>query len=189
MLARVKLKGIDGGSHKRRSMWFNSMQHEEPYQNLKCRELLWKQWVPSGTRTQVVHGCRQLVSWDVGLSPATSATLVSSCHHLVGHFRKTAGDKPEEGEDDVKSACPLRSGLHTCYNGYDNKLLSCKAKLISKHILSSDCRLKLAYMKVESLVIAGQLYGGESVPGPCTHRPSHHGSWPCPKLSILWYLR
>jgi hypothetical protein len=42
--------------------------------------------------------------------------------------------------------------------------------------LSSDCRLQLACMKVESLVIAGQLYGGESVPGLCTHRPSHHGS-------------
>ncbi len=25
--------------------------------------------------------------------------------------------KPEEGGDDVKSACPLRLGLHTCYNG------------------------------------------------------------------------
>ena len=50
-----------------------------------------------------------------------------------------------------------------------------------KHSLSSDCRLKLVYMKVESLVIAGQLYGGESVPGPCTHRPSHHGSWLRPK--------
>jgi len=30
----VKLKGIDGGSHKRWSMWFNSMQREEPYQDL-----------------------------------------------------------------------------------------------------------------------------------------------------------
>ena len=47
--------------------------------------------------------------------------------------------------------------------------------------LSSDCRLQLACMKVESLVIAGQLYGGESVPGLCTHRPSHHGSSLCPK--------
>ena len=47
--------------------------------------------------------------------------------------------------------------------------------------LSSDCRLQLACMKVEALVIAGQLYSGESVPGPCTHRPSHHGSWLCPK--------
>ncbi len=31
--------------------------------------------------------------------------------------KETADDKSEEGEDDVKSACPLRSGLHTCYNG------------------------------------------------------------------------
>ena len=46
--------------------------------------------------------------------------------------------------------------------------------------LSSDCRLQLACMKLESLVIAGQPYSGESVPGPCTHRPSHHGSWSYP---------
>ena len=81
--------------------------------------------------TQVVHGCRQLVSWDVGLSPATSVTLVFSCHHLVGHFKETAGDKPEEGEDDVKSACPLRPGLHTYYNGRDKESQVCKGKLIS----------------------------------------------------------
>ena len=31
--------------------------------------------------------------------------------------RETAGEKPEEGGDDVKSAWPLRLGLHTCYNG------------------------------------------------------------------------
>ena len=42
--------------------------------------------------------------------------------------------------------------------------------------LSSDCGLQLAHMKVELLVTAGQQYGGEYVPGPCTHRPSRHGS-------------
>ena len=42
--------------------------------------------------------------------------------------------------------------------------------------LSSDCGLQLAHMKLELLVTAGQHYGGEYVPGPCTHRPSHHGS-------------
>ena len=35
----------------------------------------------------------------------------------AGHFGETAGDKPEEGGDDVKSSCPLCSGLHTCYIG------------------------------------------------------------------------
>ena len=43
--------------------------------------------------------------------------------------------------------------------------------------LSSDCRLQLACMKLESLVIAHQQWRGEYVPGPCTHRPSSHGSW------------
>ena len=42
--------------------------------------------------------------------------------------------------------------------------------------LSWDCRLKLACMNAESLVIAYQLRRGECVPGPCTHRPSHHES-------------
>ncbi len=32
----------------------------------------------------------------------------------------TAGLKPEEGGDDVKSACPLYLGLHTRYNGRYN---------------------------------------------------------------------
>ena len=49
------------------------------------------------------------------------------------------------------------------------------ARLSQSHktVLSSDCRLQLACMKPESLVIAGQPYGGEFVPGPCTHCPSH----------------
>ncbi len=43
--------------------------------------------------------------------------------------------------------------------------------------LSPDCSLQLDCMKSESLVIANQHCRGEYVPGPCTHRPSHHGSW------------
>ena len=35
----------------------------------------------------------------------------------VGDSQRTAGDKPEEGGDDVKSAWLLRPGLHTRYNG------------------------------------------------------------------------
>ncbi len=43
--------------------------------------------------------------------------------------------------------------------------------------LSSDCRLQPACMKSELLVNAHQLWRVEYVPGPCTHRPSRHGSW------------
>ena len=34
--ARLKLKGIDGGPHKRRSVRFNSTRRAEPYQGLTC---------------------------------------------------------------------------------------------------------------------------------------------------------
>ena len=74
----MKLKGIDGDPHKRWSMWFNSKQREEPYQVLTSPWPACNGAFPSGQGRQVVHGCRQLVSWDVGLSPATSATLIFS---------------------------------------------------------------------------------------------------------------
>ena len=47
--------------------------------------------------------------------------------------------------------------------------------------LSSDCSLQLDCMKPESLVIVDQPRHGEYVPGPCTHRPSRHGSCERPK--------
>ena len=99
----------------------------------------------------------------------------------VGDSVQTAQINWEEGGDDVKSVWPLRPGLHTCYNVQYNTIRDREVEEITKTGLSSDCRLQLAYMKLESLVIAGQPYSGESVPGPCTHRPSHHGSWSCPK--------
>ena len=61
-VARLKLKGIDGGPHKRWMMWINSMQREKPYLVLTCTESFRDRGVPSGTVTQVLHGCRQLVS-------------------------------------------------------------------------------------------------------------------------------
>ncbi len=98
----------------------------------------------------------------------------------AGHSGVTAGDKPEEGGDDVKSSCPLCLGLHTCYNGQDSRLQYREVEQIPKPGLSSDCRLKLACMKAESLVTAGQHTAVNTFP-PCTHRPSHHESSSRPK--------
>ena len=95
---------------------------------------------------------------------------------------KTAGVNREEGGDDVKSARPLRPGRHTCYNGRYRGQPPSDGERISKAYLSSDWRLKLASMKLDSLVIAHQPWRGEYVPGPCTHRPSSHGSWGCLKF-------
>ena len=50
-----------------------------------------------------------------------------------------------------------------------------------KAVPGSDWRLKLASMKSVLLVIADQHCRGEYVPGPCTHRPSHHESRQYPK--------
>ena len=83
----------------------------------------------------------------------------------AGHSRKTAGDKLEEGGDDVKSSWPLRSGLHTCYNGGDRGQQYRKIKLIPKNHLSSDWTLQLESMKLESLVIVDQRATVNTFPG------------------------
>ena len=44
-------------------------------------------------------------------------------------------DRSEEGGDDVKSARPLRPGLHTCYNGMYRKQAVCKYGRIPKTCL------------------------------------------------------
>ena len=83
----------------------------------------------------------------------------------VGDSQETAGDKPEEGGDDVKSSWPLCPGLHTCYNGrYNGKPVGNDAR-IQKVGLSSDWRLQLASMKPELLVIADQNAAVNPFPG------------------------
>ena len=62
----------------------------------------------------------------------------------------------EEGGDDVKSSWPLRTGLHTYYNGGDSGQRRREPEPIPKSHLSSDCTLQLECMKLESLVIADQ---------------------------------
>ena len=94
---------------------------------------------------------------------------------------ETAGDNSEEGGDDVKSSCPLCSGLHTCYNGDYKEKRNRKVERISKK--SSQFGLWAATRPHEVGVASnrGSACRGEYVPGPCTHRPSHHGSWERPK--------
>ena len=98
-----------------------------------------------------------------------------------GDSAETAGDKPEEGGDDVKSSWSLRPGPHTCYNGAHRRPRTREGEPIPKARLSSDRGLQPAHVKLESLVIVDQLRHGEYVPGPCTHRPSRHGSGERPK--------
>jgi hypothetical protein len=84
---------------------------------------------------------------------------------LAGHSGGTAGDKPEEGGDDVKSSWPLWAGLHTCYNGGDRGKRGREPGPIPKSRLSSDRALQLERVKVESLVIADQHAAVNTFPG------------------------
>ena len=99
----------------------------------------------------------------------------------AGHSGGTAIARCEEGGDDVKSARPLRPGLHTCYNGGHSEVLAGDCWPILKSPLSSDWSLQPDSTKLDSLVIAHQPWRGEYVPGPCTHRPSSHESRGCLK--------
>ncbi len=94
----------------------------------------------------------------------------------AGDSDGTACASREEGGDDVKSARPLRPGRHTCYNGRHRGQPLGDKERIPKACLSTDRSLQLDSVKLESLVIAHQPWRGEYVPGPCTHRPSSHGS-------------
>ncbi len=78
---------------------------------------------------------------------------------------ETAGDKLEEGGDDVKSSWPLYPGLHTYYNGRYSRSQYRKVELILKAGLSSNWSLQLDSMKSESLVIADQQAAVNTFPG------------------------
>ncbi len=51
----------------------------------------------------------------------------------AGDSSETAGVKPEEGGDDVKSSWPLRLGLHTCYSGVYKAKRDRKVEQIAKN--------------------------------------------------------
>lgn len=64
MVARLKLKGIDGHPHKRWSMLFNSKIREEPYLDLTSLAKLWKQsggYPGDRWCMVVVSSCREML--------------------------------------------------------------------------------------------------------------------------------
>ena len=99
----------------------------------------------------------------------------------VEHSGETAGDKPEEGGDDVKSSWPLCPGLHTCYNGWHKGLQNREVELIPKNQSQFGLQSATRLHEVGIASNRGSAGPGEYVPGPCTHRPSHHESWLQPK--------
>ena len=138
----MKLKGIDGGPHKRWSMWFNSMQREEPYQGLTSRGSVITIGVPFGERGDrwcmvVVSSCREMLglvpqraqpmplvaSIKLGTLkglPATSRRKVgmTSNHHapyVLGYTRATmVGTKRSQTARWSKSQKPIPVRIAGC---------------------------------------------------------------------------
>ena len=158
-------------------MWFNSTQREEPYLGLNCRGHLAK----AGSRKGRGRGAAWLSSarvvrcWVKSRNERNPRPLLPSGE--AGHSEETAGDKPEEGGDDVKSAWPLCLGLHTCYNGRYKPSRDRKVELIGESLSQFGLQAATRLHEVGIASNRGSACRGEYVPGPCTHRPSHHESW------------
>ena len=89
---------------------------------------------------------------------------------------RTAPDNGEEGGDEVKSAWPLCPGLHTCYNARYKVSRTREGELIGKNRsqFGSQAATRLREAGIASNGVSERRR--EYVPGPCTHRPSHHES-------------
>ena len=112
-------------------MWFNSTQREEPYRGLTSEEHhrnMVSEQSDFQTGAAWLSSARA-VRWWVKSRNERNPRRVLVRKDLS---RETAGEKPEEGGDDVKSAWPLRPGLHTCYYGRDNESRTREGKLISQ---------------------------------------------------------
>ena len=159
----MKLKGIDGGPHKQWSMWFNSTQREEPYQVLTSCD-------GAGNRTFL----RDAETGGAWLSSA----------RVVRCWVKSRNERNPYGQllrKRTLARLPLTkrrkvgttSNHHAPYIlGYTRNTMavnrgkqSREAEQTPKSRPSSDCRLQLACMKSESLVIADQHAAVNTFPG------------------------
>ncbi len=104
-------------------MWFNSMIREEPYPGLKVSECSGNITVRKDTKLGAawLSSARAVRCWVKSRNERNPYHWLPSGY--AGDSNETARASGEEGGDDVKSARPLRPGLHTCYNGQYRGLL------------------------------------------------------------------
>ena len=82
----MKLKGIDGGPHKRRNMWFNSMIREEPYPGSNVAGITFERMLAS-------NGLRRGAAW---LSSARAVRCRLKCHNERNPYRQLLTGQAED---------------------------------------------------------------------------------------------
>src|SRR5512135_1022914 len=163
-------------------MWFNSMQREEPYLGLTCTGKLVE---TRALLTDSCTGAAWLSSARVVRCWVKSRNERNPRSQLPAVRPGTLGGLPVPNRRKVGTT----SSHHGPYVQGDTRATmagTARRKLARgsqslKAGLSADRSLQLDSVKSESLVIVDQPCHGEYVPGPCTHRPSRHGSWGDPK--------
>ena len=121
------------------------MQREEPYLVLTSGGFSEMESAARSPETGAawLSSARVVRCWVKSRNERNPCLLLPSGY--AGHSAETAGDKPEEGGDDVKSSWPLRLGLHTCYNGrykgFRNREVEAIPKNRSQFGLQSATRL------------------------------------------------
>ena len=131
---------------------------------------------------QVVHGCRQLVSGDVGLSPATSATPIICYQHVnVGTQMRPPRTTRRKAGTTSSHHAPYDLGYTRTTMGVNKEKRNREEEQSSK--THPQFRSQAATRLREAGIASnrGSAYRGEYVPGPCTHRPSHYESQKHPK--------
>ena len=110
------------------------------------------------------------------LEREAGATLIERNPRGMLPYHARLPPKGEEGGDDVKSAWLLRLGLHTRYNGRYNAQPPREGERIaeSRSQFGSQAATRLREAGIASNAVSERWR--EYVPGPCTHRPSHHES-------------
>ena len=177
----MKLKGIDGDPHKWWSMLFNSMLREKPYRPLTA----WSR-LPE-----------MVVFYSVGAE--TDAAWMSSARVVRCWVKSRNERKPYRQllRKRTLARLPLTkrrkvgmtSNHHALYDlGYTRTTMAFNKEKQDREVeqnskTTSQFRLQAA-TRLHEVGIAsnrGSACRGEYVPGPCTHRPSHHESREHPK--------
>ena len=118
------------------------------------------------TLRQVLHGCRQLVPWGVGLSPATNATPVLSCHQvMLGTLRRPLRLTERKVGTTSSHHGPYAWGYTRTTMAHTKGSETARWSQSQKMRPSPDRSLQLDSTKSESLVILDQHARVNAFPG------------------------
>ena len=166
MPARVKLKGIDGGPHKRWSMWFNSMVREEPYLGLtyigmaqRCVSVAIRRY----TGAAWLSSARAVRCWVKSRNERNPCCQLPTDN--AGDSGGTAGANRRKVGMTSSHHGPYVQGYTRATMAETERSQTARWSKTQKSCRSSDWSLKPDSMKLESLVIAHQHGAVNTFPG------------------------